>query len=116
MTGLPEGWEATTVGTISAAIRYGYTASSATDPVGPRMLRITDIQDGSVDWPNVPYCEATSDDTEKFALASGDLVFARTGGTVGKSFLIRNIPEPTVFASYLIKVSAAQDIAPTFLY
>lgn len=116
MTGLPEGWEATTVGTISAAIRYGYTASSATDPVGPRMLRITDIQDGSVDWPNVPYCEATSDDTEKFALVSGDLVFARTGGTVGKSFLIRNIPEPTVFASYLIKVSAAQGIAPTFLY
>ena len=39
----------------------------------------------------------------KFRLASGDIVFARTGATTGKSFLVEEPPE-AVFASYLIRL------------
>lgn len=113
---LPKGWVATIVGDICREIQYGYTASASNEPCGPRFLRITDIQDGQVVWPSVPHCSISSDDTAKFALRSGDIVFARTGGTVGKSFLIGRVPETSVFASYLIRLTASQGIDPQYLY
>jgi len=99
-----------------AAIRYGWTASASDEPVGPRMLRITDIQGGNVDWDRVPYCEIPDNRKADFLLDAGHIVFARTGATTGKSYLIpEEIPE-SVFASYLIRVSASEDLDPEFLY
>jgi type I restriction enzyme S subunit len=48
-------------------------------------------------------------------LVDGDIVFARTGATTGKSFLIKNPPR-AVFASYLIRVRPNSQISPDFLY
>jgi hypothetical protein len=45
------GWEIKNLSSVSA-INYGYTESASSDPVGPRFLRITDIQDDRVDWGN----------------------------------------------------------------
>ena len=96
-------WAKTKLKNIATDISYGYTASSTDSPKGPKMLRITDIQNNKVDWSTVPYCEI-SNKKHNYFLKHGDLVFARTGATVGKSFLIwGEIPE-AVFASYLIRV------------
>ena len=101
---IPEGWIDTSLGKLSSDISYGYTAKSTPDEVGPQMLRITDIQNNRVNWSSVPYCEIDVDLKAKYLLGKGDLLFARTGATVGKSFLIReDIPE-SVYASYLIRV------------
>jgi type I restriction enzyme S subunit len=116
MTDLPATWCATSVAAISYPLRYGYTASADSEADGPKFLRITDIQNGMVAWAGVPRCEIEEDKRADFLLSSGDIVFARTGGTVGKSFLIREVPEEAVFASYLIKVSPAQGIEPRYLY
>ncbi|OIQ38098.1 MAG: hypothetical protein BM560_20135 [Roseobacter sp. MedPE-SWde] len=116
MTELPNGWAATSVAEFSDPLKYGYTASADHDADGPRFLRITDIQDGRVKWDSVPRCEIEDDKLENFQLKSGDIVFARTGGTVGKSFLIRTVPEPSVFASYLIKVSPCSGVHSAYLY
>lgn len=97
-----EGWETKEIAAVSA-ISYGYTESASTAPIGPRFLRITDIQDDRVDWGSVPYCKIESADLLKYRLASGDIVFARTGATTGKSFLVEEPPE-SVFASYLIRL------------
>jgi len=97
-----KGWEFKELGAVSA-INYGYTESASIEPVGPRFLRITDIQDDCVDWESVPYCKIESADLPKHRLASGDIVFARTGATTGKSFLVNDPPE-AVFASYLIRL------------
>ena len=51
----------------------------------------------------MPYCKIESADIPKYRLASGDIVFARTGATTGKSFLVDNPPN-AVFASYLIRL------------
>lgn len=96
------GWEIKELGAVSA-INYGYTESATREPVGPRFLRITDIQDDRVDWENVPYCKIELVDSPKYRLACGDIVFARTGATTGKSFLVREPPD-AVFASYLIRL------------
>ena len=58
-----------------------------------------------VNWASVPYCFLENKEIAKFRLAAGDLVIARTGGTIGKSFLItEKLDEIAVFASYLIRV------------
>ena len=98
-----------------STISYGYTESAFREIIGPKFLRNTDIQDGSVDWESVPYCRIDDATYEKQRLNDGDIVFARTG-TVGKSFLVRNPPE-AVCASYLIRVQAdCLKVLPGFLY
>lgn len=79
------------------------------------MLRITDIQDGCVDWSQVPFCEIEEKDIEKYKLLQNDLVFARTGATVGKSFQINIINEISVYASYLIRVRPINDKISDYL-
>jgi type I restriction enzyme S subunit len=107
-------WEFKNLTTVSA-INYGYTESASNEPVGPRFLRITDIQDDRVDWKSVPYCKIESADIPKYRLASGDIVFARTGATTGKSFLV-NAPPDTVFASYLIRLRVTdKKLLPKFV-
>jgi type I restriction enzyme S subunit len=106
-------WIKTTVGEIADSIQYGYTASATTQRVGPQFLRITDIQNGKVDWQTVPYCQC--DDLDKYKLQEGDILFARTGATTGKSFLVKNCPE-TVFASYLIRVRLKREVLPNYVY
>src|SRR5438034_2454183 len=98
---IPKTWTLTNVGEICLNLQYGYTASAHDEPLGPRLLRISDIQNGRVNWSSVPYCEIEPEQIAKYALHEGDIVFARTGGTVGKSFIIYSVPEPSVFASYL---------------
>jgi type I restriction enzyme, S subunit len=99
---------------VAESIQYGHTASAISREEGPRFLRITDIQDGAVDWDSVPSCNIVAEDVPRYRLSTGDLVFARTGATTGKSFLIRDCPD-AVFASYLIRVRASKDVDPRYL-
>jgi type I restriction enzyme S subunit len=113
---IPKNWSLVKVGDISLRIHYGYTASAINKNTGTKILRITDIQDYKVDWNNVPFCEIDEYDRPKFQLKPNDIVFARTGATVGKSFLITgNIPN-AVFASYLIRIQLATSVIPQYLY
>lgn len=116
MSELPKSWTKSSVGDLADSIQYGHTAKSSNDPVGPKFLRITDIQDNNVDWSSVPFCPIPEEQIPKYLLEKGDLLFARTGATVGKSFLIHSeIPE-SVFASYLIRVRVTEAVVPRYIY
>ena len=93
----------------NSEINYGYTAKASFNEGTHKFLRITDIQDNSVDWDGVPFCNIEDTKLPKMLLHDGDIVFARTGATTGKSFLVEN-PMDAVFASYLIRVSVDRDI------
>ncbi len=108
-------WTTATLGEIAASVDYGLTASATPLPEGPKFLRITDIQNDHVDWDTVPFCQATECEEIANSLAPGDIVFARTGATTGKSFLLRNCPERAVFASYLIRVRPKDQVDATYL-
>lgn len=107
--------ETITLGDLADLIDYGVTASAVESPVGPKFLRISDIQDNSVNWNNVPWCECSAKEAENSKLANGDIVFARTGATTGKSFLIEDCPSETVFASYLIRVRVNDRLSARYL-
>jgi type I restriction enzyme, S subunit len=112
---LPKGWEIKKLGEIGR-ITYGYTEKASAQEIGPKFLRITDIQDDGVNWKNVPYCKISDSDLKKYKLENGDIVFARTGATTGKSYLLKDPPK-SVYASYLIKVQIAKNnIVPEYLY
>ncbi len=108
-------WPITKLDQIADAIDYGHTASSTMQVVGPKFLRITDIQEGRVRWDSVPFCECSSVEQVRYALRRGDIVFARTGATTGKSFLIRECPDGAVFASYLIRVRPSKAVDSGYL-
>jgi len=96
-------------------IEYGYTAKASFEKVGPKFLRITDIQDGKVSWNDVPFCKVEESKLDKYMMKVGDIVFARTGATTGKSWLMSE-PFDAVFASYLIRVrTKATELLPQFL-
>jgi type I restriction enzyme S subunit len=107
-------WAQVQLGEISS-VDYGHTASATPEQVGPKFLRITDIQNGTVIWDSVPYCKCKQEEERASQLAQGDIVFARTGATTGKSFLIRSCPVRAVFASYLIRLRPKPEVSPEYL-
>ena len=110
---LPEGWAWTRLGNLCAAIQYGLS-NSAESMGSHKFLRITDIQNGIVNWDTVPFARPSDPDT--YLLKSGDIVFARTGATVGKSFLITETPYPSVYASYLIRIRLLGNLPSEYIY
>lgn len=112
---MKEGWENEKLKRLSK-IMYGYTAKASYEIEGVKYLRITDVQNNNVKWQEVPNCKINEEDFTKYQLHYGDIVFARTGATTGKSFLITKAPD-SVFASYLIRVQLSPErIIPEFLY
>lgn len=111
---LSKGWEEKSLGEVSK-IMYGYT-SKIVENGNVQYVRITDIQDGNINWGTVPFVNISEDQKPKYSLSQGDIVFARTGATTGKSYLMISPPN-TVFASYLIRVQCDNEILePSFLY
>lgn len=108
-------WPIKKVAEICRAIDYGFTASADLSIKEPRFLRITDIQNGGVIWDQVPGCQISSEEEAANKLADGDIVFARTGATTGKSFLLKNPPR-AVFASYLIRLKPGEEVIADYLY
>jgi len=108
-------WEVKKVLELCRRIDYGYTASADSAIKEPKFLRITDIQDGKVNWAQVPGCKINSNEEQNNLLSDGDIVFARTGATTGKSFLLRKPPR-AVFASYLIRLQHNDEVTADYLY
>jgi len=112
---IPSKWAWTQLGKIALQIQYGYTASADPSATEIRMLRITDIQNNRVDWPSVPGCQIKQGEAEKYLLSPNDILIARTGGTIGKSFIVPGAPAKSVFASYLIRVTPPRSMAARYL-
>ncbi len=111
---VPSGWEWTTLGEISKSILYGVSESAKTTGKY-KLLRITDIQDNFVNWSSVPYTDYEETKAEQYLLKDGDILFARTGATVGKSYLVKGITEKAIYASYLIRVQTYNVFLPEYV-
>ncbi|WP_139856551.1 restriction endonuclease subunit S [Aequorivita sinensis] len=107
---IPEGWVETTLGEVSIRKQYGYTESASNEEIGPKFLRITDIQNDFINWKTVPFCLISDSDLEKYKLKIGDVVIARTGNSTGATATIKEEIN-AVFASYLIRFQLNSEIA-----
>ena len=99
---IPEGWEVKALGELTHKPQYGYTQSANDAPVGPKFLRITDINKKTwIEWESVPYCEISEEDFDKYRLHKNDILIARMADP-GHGCMIEE-DQHAVFASYLIR-------------
>ena len=80
-----------------------------------KLLRITDIQNNSVNWDSVPYTDFDENKANSYLLNDGDILFARTGATVGKSYLVQGLTEEAIYASYLTRVQTYDVVLPQYV-
>jgi len=112
---IPESWKWVRWGNLSFSIQYGYNAP-AKKSGRIKMVRISDIQEGKVVWDSVPFCDIKEEEIPTYFLSSNDILFARTGGTVGKSYIVKEIPEEAIYAGYLIRTRYSDMLCPEYLY
>jgi type I restriction enzyme S subunit len=104
---MKQGWEIKSLGEI-ADVEYGFTDKS-TEEGDYRYVRITDIDDnGELISTEKKYLKH-SKEAASFLLQDNDLLMARTGATFAKVLLYEDV-EPSVFASYLIRIKFKEKI------
>ena len=111
---LPNNWCWVRWGNIAESIQYGYNAP-AKENGRIRMVRISDIQSNDVNWDSVPYCDIPESDISTYLLRENDILFARTGGTIGKSYLVGSVPNEAIYAGYLIRTRYSKELCPQYL-
>lgn len=111
---IPKGWRVKKLADVCIP-QYGYTESANNEPVGPKFLRITDMnKDPWINWTTVPYCTITDSNLEKYSLKQGDVVVSRMADP-GKAGIIEEAIE-SVFASYLIRLKTSSMEHSYFLF
>jgi type I restriction enzyme S subunit len=111
---IPQNWVWCKLGNLSESIQYGYNAP-AKDSGRIKMVRISDIHENEVEWDSVPYCDIDEKEIQSYLLKKNDILFARTGGTVGKSFIVDNLPEDAVYAGYLIRTRYGKNVNAQYM-
>ncbi len=108
-------WQEKTLGEISKNVMYGMNSSAIAYDGINKYLRITDIDEDSRKFIPNPLTSPEGDIENKYKLNEGDLVFARTGASVGKSYLYNKSDGNLLFAGFLIRF-AIQKENPYFIY
>lgn len=95
-------------------LEYGSSAKAVDYNNKVRYIRITDIDEiGNLKKEKV----SPKNIEDKFYLEKGDILFARSGATVGKNYMYNGEEEAAVFAGYLIRLRVNKDIAiPRYVY
>ena len=115
---IPKEWDIKKVKhVLSEPLKYGANESAELDDRSlPRYIRITDFAENGK-LKDETFKSLTIDKASGYYLNEGDILFARSGATVGKTFLFKNYKGKACFAGYLIKASVnKQIINPEFLY
>ncbi len=99
---IPKGWDTCKLSQLCTT-QYGFTASATDEPVGPRFLRVKDMNKLDwIEWNDVPFCKIEGQNRQKYALITGDIVVARMADP-GKVAIIDDDVD-AVFASYLVRL------------
>ena len=79
---IPKGWKIKKLSDLCST-QYGYTASAVNEPIGPKFLRVTDINKRNwIEWSDVPHCAVEAKTKASYTLRVGDLVVARMTDTL----------------------------------
>ena len=111
-------WKETTIGDVSNSFNYGINAAAMPYDGTNKYLRITDIDDSShlfnqngLTSPNVGNINLDS-----YILEEGDITFARTGASVGKSYIYDKNDGKVIYAGFLIRARIKNEVNPHFVF
>lgn len=96
-------WEKKKLGEVSNSIMYGMNSAAIPYDGENKYLRITDIDENTREFIPKPLVSPEGEIEEKYKLKYGDIVFTRTGASVGKTYLYKPKDGNLLFAGFLIK-------------
>ena len=106
------------MGSIAASFDYGLNAAATEYDGQNKYLRITDIDDTTHEFLKsdltTPWADLAM--SADYLLEEGDLLFARTGASVGKTYLYRQYDGTVYFAGFLIRARIGESADPEFVY
>ncbi|MBY6251080.1 MULTISPECIES: restriction endonuclease subunit S [Enterobacterales] len=108
-------WKQTTLGSVSSYAAYGMNSSAIEFDGVNKYIRITDIDDDTREFIPSPLTTPSGKLENQYLLNKGDIVFARTGASVGKSYLYKQKDGRLYFAGFLIKLTINK-ANPYFVY
>lgn len=116
--GFTDAWEQRELGDIADDFEYGLNASAKDFDEKNKYIRITDIDDETRQFIQA---DITSPDTdlenaEKYKLNYGDILFARTGASVGKTYLYREFDGLVYYAGFLIRAKIKPEYDYEFIF
>ena len=116
--GFTDAWEQRKLGEISESFEYGLNAAATEYDGKHKYIRITDIDDSThlflqddLTSPDIDF--STADD---YLLQEGDVLFARTGASVGKTYIYRRSDGDLYFAGFLIRAKIKSDYDADFVF
>lgn len=111
-------WEQRKLGSIAASFDYGLNAAATEYDGQNKYLRITDIDDATHEFLKSDLTTPLADlaMSADYLLEEGDLLFARTGASVGKTYLYRQYDGTVYFAGFLIRARIGESADPEFVY
>ena len=117
-SGFTDTWEQRKLGEISESFEYGLNAAATEYDGKHKYIRITDIDDSThlflqddLTSPDIDF--STADD---YLLQEGDVLFARTGASVGKTYIYRRSDGDLYFAGFLIRAKIKSDYDADFVF
>jgi type I restriction enzyme, S subunit len=115
---IPKDWEVKKLKyLVEVPLKYGANESAELiDKNLPRYIRITDFANDGL-LKEDTFRSLSEDKAKDFILKDGDVLFARSGGTVGKTFQFKNYNGIACFAGYLISARPNKKIVTSdFIY
>lgn len=116
--GFTDPWEQRKLSSIAASFDYGLNAAATEYDGKDKYLRITDIDDATHEFLKSDLTTPLADlaMSADYLLEEGDLLFARTGASVGKTYLYRQYDGTVYFAGFLIRARIGESADPEFVY
>ena len=116
--GFTDPWEQRKLGELSSSFEYGLNAAAKEYDGENKYIRITDIDDDSRKFKQG---DITSPDTdlssaENYKLSEGDILFARTGASVGKSYIYKASDGLVYYAGFLIRARIKPEYNSEFVF
>ncbi|WP_415783493.1 restriction endonuclease subunit S [Elizabethkingia bruuniana] len=110
-----EEWETKKLGEVATNVMYGMNAAATNYDGENQYIRITDIDEQTRLFCPNPLSSPDGELDNKYLLHKGDILFARTGASVGKSYLYNDKDGKIYFAGFLIRLNVrAED--PYFIF
>ena len=116
--GFSDAWEQRKLSEMCGTFEYGLNAAAKEFDGKNKYIRITDIDDASREFllSDLSSPDICLDGMSKYLLSSGDIVFARTGASVGKTYIYRENDGIVYFAGFLIRAKVKQDNNAEFVF
>ena len=116
--GFADAWEQRKLGEISRSFEYGLNAAATTYDGKNRYVRITDIDDETRLFSTADLTSPDIDlkSAENYRLQEGDIVFARTGASVGKTYIYKPSDGIMYYAGFLIRARIQPEYSADFVF